>query len=642
VTETIDRLTAIIDADISGLKSGLNSAKGLLGTFALSAAAGFAIKSASDFDKNLRNIQATARLSNSQMATMNKELLDLGRNAVAGPQAVSAAMYDVVGGVQDSTKWLDILKQSIATSEAGQADLAETTRGLVFITNAYNMKAKEMAGVSDVLTRTVGVGVGTMSEFVNAMSPIAITAKTVGVEFKDLGKMAAFLTTKGNTASESATQLQSVMQALLKPNAKMEKQLKKLGFASGSAALKQLGFIGTLNLLKKSVGGSTDELAQMFGRVEGFKGVLSLTGNDFTKFSKDFEGGLKGATAAARDIQLQGFDAQLKLLLSSLQALAIQVGQVLLPPLLKLVKGLTEIINVVIKLNPNIIPLAAAFLGIGAAAGPLIGILRGVGTAMKLILSPAGLLLTAIIGITAVASNHFGGFDKMLQKASVAASQLAFIVGFFVTRTLNDAATAADKLLKIVGFTLFDGLNKASIAAGQLAFVVGFGVVSTLNQAANTVRTLIRLVEELVKKFNDLTNVSRKSLPGGKTFLETLLPGFQNPFVNEAPKTNPTQGLANTTKNMLNQAQNQKNNTNAAQGARGRGFASGGYTGNQPGAAGIVHGREFVVPERGALVMKGGGGNGYSGPSMLRVIFQADDFVKEIDLNIAAAIQGRA
>ena len=50
-------------------------------------------------------------------------------------------------------------------------------------------------------------------------------------------------------------------------------------------------------------------------------------------------------------------------------------------------------------------------------------------------------------------------------------------------------------------------------------------------------------------------------------------------------------------------------------------FDVGGYTGNAPGVAGVVHGREYVVPEQGALVVRGEGG-GAGGANIENLIVQ--------------------
>ena len=61
-------------------------------------------------------------------------------------------------------------------------------------------------------------------------------------------------------------------------------QLAKMGFASGDAAIKALGFKGALDKITKSAGNSKSELKKLFKNSRAVRGILSLTG----KGAKDF------------------------------------------------------------------------------------------------------------------------------------------------------------------------------------------------------------------------------------------------------------------------------------------------------------------------------------------------------------------
>jgi hypothetical protein len=69
--------------------------------------------------------------------------------------------------------------------------------------------------------------------------------------------------------------------ALLKPTDAMKEMIKAMGFESAEAAIKQLGLAETLRRLKGATGGSAEKMAEMFGRVEGLKGMSALAANEF-------------------------------------------------------------------------------------------------------------------------------------------------------------------------------------------------------------------------------------------------------------------------------------------------------------------------------------------------------------------------
>jgi hypothetical protein len=56
------------------------------------------------------------------------------------------------------------------------------------------------------------------------------------------------------------------MSALMKPNADMKAALQELGFASGEAAIKQLGLVGALQAISGTTTAGTNAIA---ARVEG-------------------------------------------------------------------------------------------------------------------------------------------------------------------------------------------------------------------------------------------------------------------------------------------------------------------------------------------------------------------------------------
>lgn len=355
----IATLFATIGADTSGLEdalkktdSSLNSTAGNMKALATGAVAmlmaalialgASAINSALQFDRSMANISAVTGKTGGDLKLLSDQILEMGSKSTAGPQAVADAYYDIASGVADASTHMSILQAAIATSEAGQADLTATTSGLISVMNAYKFSADEAGFASDVFTRTVGLGVGSMNQFVAAMSPLSGLANNVGIKFNDLGAMMAYMTTQGVSAAQSATQLKAAMTAMLKPNADMAKGLRLIGERSGSAAIAKYGLVGALEKLKAAAGGSTDKLAKMLGSVEALQAAVVLTGGDFEQFASTFESGLNGATDAARQLQLASVSAQWDIFKSQLEGIAISIGSLLLPPLNTLLMAVND------------------------------------------------------------------------------------------------------------------------------------------------------------------------------------------------------------------------------------------------------------------------------------------------------------
>lgn len=290
-------------------------------------------KLAGTYESSLKNIQVLTGNSTAQMNSLNKELLDMGSRAVAGPGATAAAMNDIAGGIANADSHLGILSASIAMAEAGQGDLSVAAGGMVKIMNSYGFAAgtaaeatEHAAFVSDVFTQTVGMGVGSMNEFISAMSPISGIASSVGVGFDEIGAAVGYMSSTTDTASTAATKIQSAIIALLKPNKTLQEGLQSIGIASGSAMLKEYGLAESLQIVSNLYGGNQDAIAEAMGRQEAMNAVLSLSGKGYGEFASQFGKGIDGITAAAQKIQMESYESKVARAAAASDVFKTQVG----------------------------------------------------------------------------------------------------------------------------------------------------------------------------------------------------------------------------------------------------------------------------------------------------------------------------
>lgn len=251
------------------------------------------VTAAMDFDEAMTNANSILMLSGSEIDAISDKILAMGANAMAGPQQVANAYYDIVSGVTDASTHMDILNTAIAVSEAGASELTGTTNALVSIMNSYKFTAQEASFAGDVMTRTVGMGVLTMDELAASIGSVSPIAHTMGIAFNDLGSYVAYMTTQGASAGEATTQLSGMMTALLKPTETMTSALEVLGYANGQAAVDALGLAGTYQALYAVLG--NDGLADATGRVEAYRGALALTGEGANEFFDTFNEGFTEA-----------------------------------------------------------------------------------------------------------------------------------------------------------------------------------------------------------------------------------------------------------------------------------------------------------------------------------------------------------
>lgn len=478
---------------LRGVGDGLGSAGGALTTlFAPAAAAlGVAVNSSNQYATALTNIQAVTGASSTEIAALRSQLMSIGVDSTAGPQAVAEAYYDVAGGVTDASARMATLQAAVSLSQAGNASLEGSTRALIGVMNSYKFSADQAGFASDVLTRTVGMGVGTMDEFASALPMVTGLASSLGIGFDDLGAMSAYLTTQGNSASSSVTQLGAMMTSVLNPNETMKSALAELGFTSGQAAIEALGLGGAFQALAGTQTANSEGMARMAGSVEALRGITAMSGPDVAAFMETFRAGITGATAAAEAVQMQGPAQQFALLTSNIQALGITVGTALTPALIDITNQATPVINSItewIGKNPELTSQIAMLVIGGAALGGALmfvggvvsagGVLiTGMGALLGILTGPIG-LVAMIAGAVALLGAGEGGLPGGLSRAATAAQQLVSLGLIGLQSALNGIVGLVNDAIR--GFKELFGLNASANQVAPMPALPGGGLIGNL------------------------------------------------------------------------------------------------------------------------------------------------------------------
>lgn len=483
-------LTGVLRLDDSNFRSGMRNAKDESNSFGqrmrqaatnvrdfgtsmtvamapVAAYLGNAARQTYQFDRNLSNMNAILGITGDEAAALRSELLAYGSGTVAGPMAVSEAYYAIVSGVQDASTHMAILEAATRTSEAGQADLMATTSALITTMNAYGFAADDAAFVSDVFTRTVGMGVVEMDELAASFPQVVSLAARFGISVEEAGASLAFLTTQNSDAARSSTYLTSMITTLLSPTADLSAAITALGYESGAALLEAEGLAGSYQLLSQQNGG----LDGLITNTEALQGALGLTDASAAEFFETYMSGVDGATDQAGVIQDQ--TEQWALLQSQMQGLSIQVGTALMPVLLDLVENyISPAITAVsawITENPELTGQIVMLTGALVVAGPVIA---AVGTAIGFILSPLGIMIVAVGALVAWMNSREGGVIGSLNEARTAAIQLATL-GLWALNTaiqwVNDKLAAMGVNLQAIR----DQFSSLQTTWGQLGAITG-------------------------------------------------------------------------------------------------------------------------------------------------------------------------
>lgn len=426
-----------------------------------------AVKLGSDFDAVMRNVNSIAELSESQIASLSKRTLEFGSSVRSGPIAAAQALYEVFSAGQTiPEKAFEIMTVAVATAEAGLADTADTARILTAVLNSYTGTALTAAQASDIITRMVQVGVGTMDEFTTALSHSISTAAFLEVEFSDLGASLAFLTQRGMATSRAGTSLNNVLTKLYKPTEDMNAVLKSLGVTTGRELVRATGgLLPALRAMAEAVGFSEIALGKLFNDVRGGRAIMGMVRDIETtqQMFDDFAASTSGMTDFARGEQMKSFSAQVDLAKAALEGAAIAVGNFLLPFASGGIKLLTDAVQAFINLDTVTQGFLVGAVAIAAVIPPIIW-------AFSMLATPIGAVATAIGLVVSAFSADFLGIrsavEGYLSSLSGLFGELGIAIGnFFNTLFTTEEVTSAP-------YGIFDNekfLNESGRAASVIA-----------------------------------------------------------------------------------------------------------------------------------------------------------------------------
>jgi TP901 family phage tail tape measure protein len=204
------------------------AATGVAAVAALAVAGGvYATNLAMSFDKGMAKINATAQLTRPELNKLRDELLDLGKNNTGDIERIPDAYEKILSQTGDVALSMSILKTSLKGAQAGFADIdivAGATAQTLSIVGKHNTTADE---VMNTLLKAKKVGAGEFTDFAQYLPQLIAAGSNLGIQFKDTAGAFAFMTSKGQSAADSAMLIQNAYSALGK--VEIQKGLKGAG-----------------------------------------------------------------------------------------------------------------------------------------------------------------------------------------------------------------------------------------------------------------------------------------------------------------------------------------------------------------------------------------------------------------------------
>lgn len=378
-TQEMDRVSAASGKLKKHLEP-VGSAMKLVGAGAL--AAGVAsVKMAGDYEQGLNIFKSVSGATAQQMAMVAAKARELGQDAsLPGVSARDAAnaMTELSKAGLSVNDTLAASKGVMSLAKAGQIDVADAATIAAQALNAFKLKGSDAGKVADVLANGANASATDIRGLSLGLQQSAAVASQFGVSLEDTVTTLGLFANRGMQGSDAGTSLKTMLISLANPSKKAANLMHQLGINAYDASGKFVGMRQLAQNLQNGLKGLSEEqkqqaLATIFG-TDAFRAAAFLAdsaGKSYDDMSKAV--GRSGAAMDLAKAQNSGFNGALDNLKSTIETVATDFGQKLLPELTKIIKqlansGVIEAFgNVLIALLPVLKMVAAGFVALKLA-----------------------------------------------------------------------------------------------------------------------------------------------------------------------------------------------------------------------------------------------------------------------------------
>ncbi len=346
---------------------------------ALLGMAGYAIKTAADFDKSMSAVKAATYDSSmsvqdntKQMGLLRAAALQAGKDtSFSATQAADGITELAKAGVHTSDILSGGLKGALDLAAAGQVSVGEAASVASTALTDFKLKGEQIPHVADLLAAAAGKAQGGVHEMGYALNQSGLVAAQFGLSVEDTTGALAEFASAGLIGSDAGTSFKTMMLAMANPTSKTSRLMQELGISFYDAQGKFVGVSGVAQTLQEHLKGLTQQQRnQALGQIFGNDAIraASILYTDGAQGVDKWRAAVNDAGYASRtaSIQTDNLAGDMERLKGSLETLAIQGGSGGSSGLRFLTKSLNDVVNVAVSLPPvvsTVLTILAALTG---------------------------------------------------------------------------------------------------------------------------------------------------------------------------------------------------------------------------------------------------------------------------------------
>lgn len=373
-----------------------------------------AVKTTADFDAGMSNVQAVSGATGEDFDALREKALEMGsKTAFSASEAAAAMEYMAQAGWTTEDMLAGIEGVMNAAAASGE-DLATTSNILTEGLTAFGMAADESARFADVLVAAGNASNTSVADMGETFKYAGAVCGTLGISIEDAAVATGLMANAGIKGSNAGTALRSGLSNLISPTKKMSDAMTQYGISVQTTADGSVDFMATMQNVRSALGGldaSTQAaaLSTIFGKeaMSGWAAVVTASDEDFQNLTNTIYD-CTGAAEEASEVRLDNLSGQITILKSTIEGIAIQIGDILMPTIRNVVARIQEWAAAFAAADEDTKKTILTVAGVVAAIGPLIlGVskviktVKNVVNAFKLMKTGLAAVKVALAGVSA-------------------------------------------------------------------------------------------------------------------------------------------------------------------------------------------------------------------------------------------------
>lgn len=526
---------------LTSFQGGLASVAGMLG------AAGIG-KTFVSFEQSMNRLEAVTLANSGQMYRLRMMAKKLGKETQFSASQAATAMVFLAQAGLSVDQVLSAIPGSLQLAAAGGIQLSEAADIATNVLAQMGFQVTDLSRVNDVLSLTQARANTNILELFEAMRPVAVTAKNLGIELEELVASLGVMANAGEKGSLAGTLLRNALTRLAGAGKTQRKIYRALGidlsnFIDEAGKLKNFTqFIGKLKEVEKRGRLTVPVLQTLFGE-RGFRAIQILAGAGAEEIAR-LDAALKQAGGTAEKmalIQMKGLPGVVKAFASAWEAVQIAIFESGFADLvIKLGERFTSMLRTLTQTNPTLLKLVAvvgSLLIVLGAAVIVIGLLTG---AIAALLSPVGAVIAAIGALVAIGvtlwntnDNIRDAFMRFYESVKKVASGFSPLIDLF--KSFFSVTGGADVWL--------DAMAAGIVAIGKALELLTWPL-RTINSLIGQLFTskLAKTVISNLFSIKQLFGIGRETTTGGARSSLTAARSHLSGMINGSIQVSATQG----------------------------------------------------------------------------------------------------